>query len=42
MFLIGCTNKDSEDFNINQLTRVDIEVVKTDENYEESVMITDE
>jgi hypothetical protein len=41
MFIIGCT-KDSEEFNLNQLTRVDVEVVKDDESYEESVMITDE
>ena len=42
MFLIGCTNKAPKDFNLNQLTRVDVEVVKADESYEESVMITDE
>ncbi|MFF2447963.1 hypothetical protein ACFVSW_12775 [Neobacillus sp. NPDC058068] len=42
IFLMGCTNKDSKDFNLNQVTRIDIEVVKSDENYEEAVMITDE
>lgn len=42
MFLIGCTNKVPKDFNLNQLTRVDIEVVKADGGYEEVVMITDE
>lgn len=42
IFLIGCTNKAPKDFNLNQLTRVDVEVVKADESYEESVMITDE
>lgn len=37
LLLMGCLNKD-----LNQLTRVDIEIVKTDGNYEESFMITDE
>jgi hypothetical protein len=42
MFLIGCTNKTPKEFNLNQLTRVDVEVVKGDKSYDESVMITDE
>lgn len=42
MFLIGCINKAPNEFDLNQLTRVDIEVVKPDESYEEAVMITDE
>ena len=42
MFVIGCTSKAPKDFNLNQLTRVDIEVVKADESYEEAIMITDE
>jgi hypothetical protein len=42
MVLIGCTNKVPKDFHLNQLTRVDVEVVKIDESYEEAVMITDE
>lgn len=42
MFIVGCTNKASEEFNLDQLTRVDVEVIKEDESYEESVMITDE
>ena len=41
VFLIGCTNKVPKESNLNQLTRVDVEVVKANENYEESVMITD-
>jgi hypothetical protein len=41
VFLIGCTNKGTNEFDLNQLTRIDIEVVKTDESYEEAVMITD-
>lgn len=40
LFLIGCNA--SNDFKLNQLTRVDVEVVKADESYEEVVMITDE
>lgn len=42
MFIVGCTNKASEEFNLDQLTRVDVEVIKEDDSYEESVMITDE
>ncbi|MED3550021.1 hypothetical protein [Cytobacillus praedii] len=42
MFLIGCMEKTPKEFHINQLTRVDVEVVKTDKNYEEAEMITDE
>ncbi|MEH7247426.1 hypothetical protein V7114_11665 [Neobacillus niacini] len=42
MFLIGCSNKGSKEVNLNQLTRVDVEVVKSDESYEEAEMITDE
>ena len=41
IFLIGCTNKVPKEFNLNQLTRVDVEVVKANESYEEPVMITD-
>ena len=41
MLLIGCTNKVTNEIDLNQLTRVDVEVVKTDESYEEAVMITD-
>ncbi|MEH7113789.1 hypothetical protein V7124_15555 [Neobacillus niacini] len=41
MFLIGCSNNGSKEVNLNQLTRVDVEVVKADESYEEAVMITD-
>ncbi len=39
--LIGCINKDPEKVNLNQLTRVDVQVVKTDESYGETVTITD-
>ncbi|MGN7398210.1 hypothetical protein ACTHO0_00030 [Cytobacillus praedii] len=42
IFLIGCMNKSPKEFHFNQLTRVDVEVVNADENYEEAVMITDE
>ena len=42
MFLIGCTNKAPNEYDLNQLTRVDVEVVKADESYEEALMITDE
>lgn len=42
MFLVGCINKVPNEVNLKQLTRVDIEVVKADGNYEESLMITDE
>jgi hypothetical protein len=42
MFLIGCTNKAPNKFNLNQLTRVDVEIVKEDGNYGEAEMITDE
>ncbi|KZO00492.1 hypothetical protein [Pseudobacillus badius] len=41
MLLIGCINKDPEKVNLNQLTRVDVQVVKTDESYGETVTITD-
>ncbi|WP_342430332.1 hypothetical protein [Neobacillus sp. FSL H8-0543] len=40
--IIGCTKKAPNEFNFNQLNRVDVEVVKSDETYEESLMITDE
>ncbi|GHI01215.1 hypothetical protein [Neobacillus kokaensis] len=40
MFLIGCTNKTPNEFNLNQLIRVDVEVVK-DESYEEALVIAD-
>jgi hypothetical protein len=40
--LIGCTTKVPEDSNLDHLTRVDVEVVKADESYEEAFMITDE
>lgn len=42
MLLIGCTTKAPKDFDLKQLTRVDVEVVKVDENYEETRSITDE
>lgn len=42
LFLIGCTNKASNEYDLNQLTRVDVEVVKADETYEEAFMITAE
>ncbi|WP_342431772.1 hypothetical protein [Neobacillus sp. FSL H8-0543] len=43
MFLIGCTNKAPNEFDFKQLTRVDVEVVKADDDsYEEAGMITDE
>ena len=42
MFLVGCINKVPNKFDLKQLTRVDIEVVKEDGSYEESIMITDE
>lgn len=42
IFLVGCVNKVPNKFDLKQLTRVDIEVVKADGSYEESVMITDE
>lgn len=41
MFLAGCINKAPNKVNLNQLTRADVEVVKEDGSYEESVMITD-
>ena len=31
MFLIGCTNKNTNEFDLNQVTRVDVEVVKKEE-----------
>ncbi|MEC1525966.1 hypothetical protein P9D43_28615 [Neobacillus niacini] len=42
MLLIGCTNNSPKKYVINQLIRVDVEVVNTDESYEEAFMITDE
>ncbi|WP_053436081.1 hypothetical protein [Sporosarcina globispora] len=42
IFLLGCTIKTPNEFDLNQLNRVDVEVVKADESYEEAVMITDE
>lgn len=42
MLLIGCTNKAPNEYDLNQLTIVDVEVVKADESYEEALMITDE
>ncbi|OCA85266.1 hypothetical protein A8F95_11385 [Bacillus wudalianchiensis] len=41
LLLIGCINNNPEKVNLNQLTRVDVQVVKTDESYGETVMITD-
>ena len=41
MMLIGCTNKTPNKYDLNQLTRVDVEGVKADESYEEAFMITD-
>ncbi|WP_121612657.1 hypothetical protein [Mesobacillus foraminis] len=42
MFLVGCINKASNEFDISQLSRVDIEVVQEDGSYGEAEMITDE
>ena len=42
MLLIGCTNKAQNKYDLIQLTRIDVEVVKADESYEEALMITDE
>ncbi|MBT2759290.1 hypothetical protein J7E71_25825 [Mesobacillus foraminis] len=42
MFLAGCINKASNEFDLNQLSRVDIEVVQEDGSYGEAEMITDE
>jgi len=42
LVLCGCTNLAPNKFNVNQLTRVDVEVVQSDGTYDESVMITDE
>lgn len=41
LFLIGCTNKAQNEYDLSQLTRVDVEVVKADDSYEETYMITD-
>ena len=41
LFLIGCANKDPNNYDLDQLTRVDVEVVKADESYEEAFIITD-
>ncbi|MFJ7662292.1 hypothetical protein ACIQXW_07815 [Lysinibacillus sp. NPDC097162] len=42
MLLIGCINKVPNKFDLKQLTRIDIEEVKADGSYGESVMITEE
>ncbi len=42
MFLIGCTNINKDEIDLNQVTRVDVDVVKEDGNYEETKVITDE
>ncbi|TCN26337.1 hypothetical protein [Mesobacillus foraminis] len=42
MFLVGCINKSSNEFDLSQLSRVDIEVVQEDGSYGEAEMITDE
>ncbi|MFJ7405883.1 MULTISPECIES: hypothetical protein [unclassified Lysinibacillus] len=42
MFLMGCINKVPNKFDLKQLTRIDIEEVKADGSYGESVMITEE
>ncbi|WHX98721.1 hypothetical protein [Neobacillus sp. DY30] len=42
LFLTGCTNKAQIEYDLSQLTRVDVEVVKEDDTYEEAFMITDE
>ncbi|MFS0639192.1 hypothetical protein AB1K84_25295 [Mesobacillus foraminis] len=42
MFLVGCINKASNEFDLSKLSRVDIEVVQEDGSYGESEMITDE
>ncbi len=41
MFLVGCINKASNEFDLSQLSRVDIEVVQEDGIYGEAEMITD-
>jgi hypothetical protein len=41
LLLIGCTNKAPNEYDLKQLTRIDVEVVKADESYEEAFMITD-
>ncbi|MFJ5766633.1 hypothetical protein ACIP9C_14865 [Lysinibacillus sp. NPDC093210] len=42
MFLMGCINKVPNKFDLKQLTRIDIEEVKADGSYGESLMITEE
>jgi hypothetical protein len=42
MLIIGCRNQFPNAFNLDQLTRVDVEVAKEDGNYGEAEMITDE
>ncbi|WP_428907972.1 hypothetical protein [Niallia sp. Krafla_26] len=41
-FLTGCTNKTPKEFHLDQLTRVDVEVVNGNKSDQEDVMITDE
>ncbi|SDN46971.1 hypothetical protein [Bacillus sp. OK048] len=41
ILLVGCTKKSPNEYDLKQLTRVDVEVVKADESYEEAFMITD-
>ncbi len=43
LLLIGCSNDEEKlsKVNVEQLTRVDVQVVKSDESYDEAVMITD-
>lgn len=41
MFLTGCTNNAQKQNNLDQLSRVDVEIVKSDGNYGEAVMIVD-
>jgi hypothetical protein len=42
LVLFGCTTISPNEFNLNHLTRIDVEVVKSDGSYDESLMITDE
>jgi len=43
LLLISCSNNEEKlsKVNVKQLTRVDVQVVKPDESYDEAVMITD-
>ncbi|MEH7255585.1 hypothetical protein V7111_26095, partial [Neobacillus niacini] len=41
ILLVGCTKKAPNEYDLKQLTRVDVDVVKEDESYEEAFMITD-